>query len=255
MSLIKLLSLITVFIFSISSHAKEKILLVADYWCPYNCYPNTDYEGLLVDIARIAMAKNNIDIDYKMESWAKAVDDFNNSRVDGIIGASPGDVLNPIFPSLAITKSYFSAHTINNFKWKYHDTNSLNKMVLGIVEGYTYSDDIKNYVYSTYIEKPEQFYISSSLNPIDDNITKLLQGDITVYVEDDNVIRDFANAKKISSLKNSGSVQNPIELYIAFPSSKPNSVKYARMITDTYLELKANGKLHELAKKYKINKL
>lgn len=255
--MIKKLLISLIFISSFQSFANsKKIVLVADYWCPYNCYPNSNYEGYLVEIARIAFAKRGIEVEYKVISWSRAVEEFNHSKVDGIIGASPGDVLNPIFSSVPVGKSNFSAYTIDDsHEWKYKESRSLGSKVLGIVEGYKYSDDLKNYVYSTYIDNPEKFYISSSINPIDDNLTKLLQGEISVYVEDENVVKDFTTAKKIASLRNAGSVKSETDLYIAFPAAKENSVEFARLITDTYLEMRANGKLKELAKKYKIDNL
>ena len=35
----------------------DKIDLHADIWCPYNCVPNRDYEGYLVELAREALRR------------------------------------------------------------------------------------------------------------------------------------------------------------------------------------------------------
>jgi polar amino acid transport system substrate-binding protein len=250
-----LLKLITplLLIYSTCAYASDSVVLVADYWCPYNCEPNSENEGILIDIARIAFAKKGIKVDYQIQSWSKAVDDFNNSRIDGVIGAIQGDVENPVFPSVEQANGMVSAFTLKNTTWVYDGPNSMNNKVLGIIEAYTYANDVKAYIYSNYIAKPENFIFSTAENAMEDNISKLQKGEIFVYIEDENVVSMYMKENNITNIRNAGNVQpKPDKIYIAFPKDHPKADEYAKLITDTTFELKSSGKLSQMNKKYGI---
>lgn len=237
------------------AEANEKIVLAADYWCPFNCEPRSQDEGFILEIIREAFANKNIDIEYIMEPWVKAIEDFNNAKIDGIIAANEGDVRNPVLPSIPVIHSYVSAYTLFSTKWQYDTPQSFGHNMLGLTAGYSYSEDINNYIYSRFFENPDLFYISSKTNAVEDNITKLSRGEIGIYIEDESVVSDFIRKNNVRSIKNSGQVQGPSKLFVAFSPVNAKSEEYARLVTDTYFSMKKSGRLKKLANKYNINRL
>lgn len=239
-------------LFSLSAIANnKKVVLAADYWCPYNCTPGSDKEGLLIDIARIAFAKKGIEVEYKLTPWVTAVDDFNKGRIDGIVGTVYGEVESPIYPSIEQATINISAFTLDNTTWVYDGPESLNNKTLAIVEGYEYEKDIKSYIYSNYISKPNNFLFSTAENPVEDCVNRLLKEQIFVYLETEAVVNYYAKENNITNLRNAGNtLAKPYQIFIAFPRSNPNAEEYANLITDATFALKANGKMAQLYKKY-----
>lgn len=68
------LKLALVVLFAVTSvQAVEKqrrsLVIAGDYWCPYNCNPESENQGFLVELARRALYIYGIDVDYRMMSW------------------------------------------------------------------------------------------------------------------------------------------------------------------------------------------
>ena len=236
-----------------SSSDKRKVVMVGDNWCPFICQPGSGNEGFLVEIARVAFAKKNIEFEYKIVPWSDAVKMFKNGEVDGILGAADGELEDFIYPSVEQARSMVAAYTLKNTNWIYDGSHSLQNRVLGIIDGYSYSVDVKSHIYSNYISAPDLFVFSSSETAIEDTVNKLLSGEIFVYLEDENVMTEFIKQRGLTNIRNAGYVTNRADkIYIAFSKKLPNSDTYAKLIADTTFEMRANGKINKLLKKYNI---
>lgn len=69
-----------------SISAADTIILVADKWCPYNCTPETERPGFLVEIARRAFELAGHKLEYRLMPWKRAVTEAKRGNVNGIIG-------------------------------------------------------------------------------------------------------------------------------------------------------------------------
>ncbi len=239
---------------SYTSYAKEKLVIVADYWCPYNCIPGSEKEGYLVEIARLALNSEDIEIEYQLRPWEESVNDFNNGEVDGVFGASNEDGLSdPVLPSIEQASGRISAYTRKDIEWIYDGPNSLRGKNIGVIEAYAYPTDVKNFLYTTYLMNPQLFHFFKSENAIKENISSLLSGGIFTYIEDENVINNYVNSENITNIRHAGVVKlAPEKIYIAFSKTNPRSNIYAKNITNAMLEFKTNGILDKLMKKYNI---
>lgn len=241
--------------FSLNSLANQKISLYADVWCPYNCVPNSDYEGLLVEVAKYAFKKHNIDVEYKVKPWIECVNDFNKGEIDGIIGASTDEVFNFVPPSNEIAISNISAFTLDDTFWVYERPESLHKRSVGIVEAYSYDVSLKNYLYTIFVTNPDSVYISYASKPVEDNVKLLMERKIFTYIEDDKVVGHYAQVNKLARIRKASSVQSPQRVYVLFPDSNPNSKLYAKYMSDAVFEMKENGMMKKLIRKYNFDKV
>ena len=64
--------------------AKEKIILAADMWCPYNCEPDSKNPGFLIEMAKIIFEEHDIEIEYRLMPWSKALDAVKNGSIHAI---------------------------------------------------------------------------------------------------------------------------------------------------------------------------
>lgn len=247
------ISTIVILLITQTAFAAKKIILAADYWCPYNCDPSDEREGVLVEIARQAFLKKEIVVEYKMAPWSKSKDMLDSGEIDGILGATEGEIENAIFPKVEQATSIVSAFTLNDNTWIYDGPSSISSRVLGVTEGYRYSSDVKAFIYSSYIARPQNFIFSTETNSVEDNITKLLNGEIFVFIEDENVVNYYLENNNINNIRNAGRViQKPSKLYIAFSAKNPDSEEYAKIISEATIDMKSKGKLRRLYKKYSM---
>jgi polar amino acid transport system substrate-binding protein len=232
---------------------KQKIVLVADYWCPYNCEPNSNYEGVLVDIAREAFTTLDIEVEYKIKPWFECLIDFEKGDVDGIIGVSNNEVRNAIYPTLEQSQSKVAVFARNDVSWKYDGPSSLANRKIGLVDGYLYNNKIRNFIFANIITRPELFIYSTSENPVMENVEKLISNDIFVFLEDENVAKRYIDKTSLSKVKNAGYISdNPDEIFIVFQDSKPRSKEFANILSKTTFFMRQSGKMEELEKKYNI---
>ncbi len=51
----------------------ETITLIADEWCPYNCDPESDYPGYIVEIANAIYKVAGYQVQYQNVPWSRAL--------------------------------------------------------------------------------------------------------------------------------------------------------------------------------------
>jgi len=232
---------------------KEKVVLVADYWCPYNCEPNSNFEGVLVDIAREAFNTMGIEVEYKIKPWYECLVAFEKGEVDGIIGVSNNEVRSAIYPTLEQSQSKVAVFARSDVSWKYDGPSSLSNRKIGLVDGYLYNNKIRSFIFANIITRPELFIYSTSDNPVMENVEKLISNEIFVFLEDENVAKRYIDKTSLSKIKNAGYISdNPDEIFIAFPDSKPRSKEFANKLSKTTFFMRQSGKMEELEQKYNI---
>ncbi|MDX1924007.1 MAG: transporter substrate-binding domain-containing protein [Rickettsiaceae bacterium] len=231
---------------------KKKITLVSDYYCPYACTPGTDREGMLVELARKAFAKHGIEVEYKVMKWDLALKAVHVGTVDGILAAKIEEI-KATFPSVSQATSQTGAFVKDDSDWFYDGAVSLRDKVVGLVEGYSYPLELRSYIYSNYLTKPQNFVFSAAENAVEQNIDKLQSGEIAVYIEDENVVNHYTAISNIKNVKNVGYVSPiPTKLYIAFCKFNPASQKYAKILTDETVSMRSNLELQKLLEKYNM---
>lgn len=240
----------------LSAYAKETLSIRADEWCPYNCDPTAGNPGFMVEIVTEIFSQKGIEIDYKLLNWARAVQDTERGDYDAIIGATKDDAPNFIFPTEKIGDSKNCFYTKPESKWEYKGIKSLENIILGVIKGYSYFEELDNYVKSPANKKKidENFGEDVQMRLIN----KLHSNRMDAFVENENVIQYMltANSKEIGSnkIKTAGCAPVSQSLFIAFSPKKASSKARAEMFDNGLKEMKKNGKLTEITKKYGIKK-
>lgn len=236
-----------------SIQCSEKVLnFAADLWCPYSCRQNADEPGFLVELAQLAFEKAGYKVDYKVIPWSRAIAMTREGKLDGILGAYKSDAPDFIFPRLNQIVSVSSFWVLKDSSWKYEGIQSLVNITLGISLGYSYGQEIDQFIYHNQ-NNPARIQFASGENPIMVNFEKLFNKRITTVLEDRNVAKFFLQStQNLQKVKEAGSLKEE-KVYIAFSPEKPDSVEYAKILTEAMIELKNSGELEKLYKKYHMN--
>lgn len=230
----------------------DVITLRTDEWCPYACDPKSDKPGFMVEIAREVFAKHGYKIDYDIMNWARALTDVRSGQYDGVIGASKVDVAGFVIPMLptGVLVSYY--YTRKNDPWMYTGPDSLKSKKIGVINDYTYGDEIDSLVAKRHSSFKKVSGESPLLRLIQMTETKRLDGfvenPLVLNIALDRLNKDM-NQFKIAS-KNLANDQN---LFIAFTPAKPKSKEYAKILDEGVIELRKSGRLKIILQKYGVS--
>ena len=240
-----------------SAHAvpdKPKLVIAGDYWCPYNCKPNSDKPGFLVEIFRKAMHIYDVDVDYVMMPWSKALEELDKGNIDGIIGINNVKDKKLVASKLPLEYSVIKAFTKKDSQWIYDGPESLRGKILGIVMNYTADDAINNYVGINYAINPREFIVEDGDNAVIESIVNILDNKCDVYIEDERVVKYYLHITGFDKdIRDAGAISSkPLPIYIALAANIPEVQKYIQYFEKGLASLKATGEYDDLRLRYNM---
>jgi polar amino acid transport system substrate-binding protein len=268
MKTIKLTAIIFVVLFACISGAEKvkknrgvelnerrTLVLAGDYWCPYNCHPDSKLPGYLVELIRRSLYIYRIDVEYRMMPWSDAIDLAEKGKIDGLIGISNVRGKNLVTTKLPLEHSVIEAFTRNDTGWIYDGINSLRGQKVGIILDYDVDEAVSHYVGINYPLNPGGFSVQEGKNAVIESIADLIDGDSDVYLEDMRVVKSYLNENGLSPyIRNAGHVvKTKMPVYIAFSKNLPNVQNYIKYFTEGLASMKATGELDDIRAKYKMD--
>lgn len=232
----------------------ETITVAADEWCPYNCAPDAEKPGYIVEIAKEIFEKNGHSLSYKIMPWEKAIDFANKGYVYAIIGATRREAPGLIFPSIpqGISISHFYVKNENN--WHYDGVESLSGKKIGYIEGYSYGSDVDKFISKN--ANSGKLRAESGDGAINKLVNMLVERKLDIVMEDRYVMAyELKEDGKVGQIKMAGAVNNrpdPLEdyLYLAFSPKRTKSEEFAKMFAEGLKEMRKSGRLKEILEKY-----
>jgi len=238
-----------------SSHDSKTLHLVADEWCPYNCEPNSQFPGYMVEIAQKTFEPMGYKIEYSIMPWEQAVKGVRDGSIDGAIAPAQSDAPDLIFSDepLGVNSNVF--FTKKDSTWEYKGISSLESVSLAVSEGYTYGKELDEYIKKN-SENKSRIQTSSSDDALYENVKKIQFGHVDVMLENPNVAEykfrliNFGDGYRIA-----GEVKEPAyysNLYIGFSPKRKDAKELAAALSDSVKKMRDNGELKEILDKYNV---
>lgn len=233
---------------------KNEIILASDEWCPMTCAEsNKQGRGLVTDIIEAALKGSSYRLKYKMINWARAIEMAKKNEVQGILGAYKSDVPDFLFSDRPQVVSHDCFYGLAEKQWKYENFNSLIGKKVGIINGYSYGEQLDEYKGSEVGKKI--FFETSGDHPLMQNLNKLQSQRLDFILENELVI----NYNKITGdpvykkLVSYGCL-SPKEIYAAFNKTDLRNPEIVHMISKFMNSTSGQKKVKELIEKYQVNK-
>ena len=170
-------------------------------------------------------------------------------KVHGIIGAFKGDAPGFVFPEnpLGITENLFWVPVTSNFV--YQSISDLQSIRLGIIQSYSYGEDLDKYIDSNKLNETKLYSISGQ-DALERILQSLILGRVDAVVEDRAVMLNHLQYHpNKDEIKPAGGVSiEPV--YIAFSPNRPESKQLAKLLDVGIAQLKAQGRLRLILAKY-----
>lgn len=230
----------------------DVITIAADEWCPYNCVPDSDTPGYMIEIAKAVFEPKGHTVQYVTVNWSRAVDSCRKGKYTAVVGAAKGDAPDFIFPEIdqgMIQNAFFVKKGTN---WKYTDVNSLKNVKIGVIQDYDYGSRIGPYLEQNKSGSSVQF--ATGDDALERNIKKAGIGRIDAILEDVNVFKLKAKEMgKAGEFVIAGYDKGPEKenkIFIAFSPADANSRSYAEMLGKGTEALRQSGELEKILEKY-----
>lgn len=224
----------------------DKVVLAADPWCPYNCKPGMQQPGILIEVAREALAAAGHKMVYRNLPWARAISMARGGKIDGIVGAGREEVPDFVFAEngiLSVTHSFFVRPDDD---WGYEGLESLHERRLGVINGYSYGDLHWAYVTEKNIEA-HRVYVVSGRSPLGRLARMLEVNRVDTIVEEARVLRYTMRGKSFRP-RRAGDYASE-DVHIAFSPENPASADYARALND-FVTADGGRRVEEIIKRY-----
>lgn len=234
----------------------DTIRIKADEWCPFNCLPDSDSKGYMIEVAERIFQKAGHQLKYEVMPWSRSIEHARKGKIEGIVGATKGEVPDFIFPEEEFGISLDSFYVKRGNPWRFKGVESLDGMKVGIQNDYEYGERIDKY-FAAHMDSG-RIQAAPGDEPVRLNIRKLVKGRVDAVIEDKLVF--LYNAKEaglLDQVEEAGSnpIINPsdyqaVQVYIAFSPKNPKSGEYARILSEGIREMRASGEFQKILDKY-----
>lgn len=244
------LTVLTICLLFVAGKNQQKtIVLVADEWCPYNCLPESDKPGYVIEIAKKIFEPLGYEVIYETTSWNRAIDGARKGVFDGIIGAEQIEAPDFVFPESEMGLTVNCFYVSNSSQWQYTGLKSLENITIGVIDNYTYGNLYTNYIESN-LNNFNKVQILTGHDALSRNIKKLVAGRIDATIEDRNVINHYLNNNQLA-IKEAG-VLSSEKIYLAFSPVGEKSIEYALIFDAGITKMRNSGELSSILAKYNI---
>jgi polar amino acid transport system substrate-binding protein len=232
----------------------DQITIVGDSWCPFNCEPDAANPGYMIEVAQQIFAKAGHKVTYKTVEWKKAIEETRKGKYTATVGGLKSDTPDFVFPDRAMGTSENIFFAKKGSSWRYSGMDSLKKIRLGVVEGYSYSDEIDRHIAANK-GKPAVLQASGD-DPLQMNIDRLMKGQIDAFIEDPSVYGSYCGTKKLlnvlGAVQAAGTTGPPDKIYIAFSPANPKAKTYAALLSSGVDQMRKTGELKKILAKYYV---
>jgi polar amino acid transport system substrate-binding protein len=238
----------------------DTIIIAADQWCPYNCEPESEKPGFMVETAITIFKEQGHEVKYVIRPWKRAQKEVIEGLIHGLIASTPQNSigLNLEYPRIEQARMNNCFFTLKDSSWSFDGTDSLKKVKLGIIQGYNYGSEIQSYVDKN-INNQWMIQNIAGEKALERNIKKLIKKRVTAVLEDKSVFRYTANQlgvfDQLRFAGNDGTAPESNNLYIAFTPLTVNqkSKNYAEILLRGMEQLRSTGKLRNILAKYGLS--
>ncbi|XXJ17998.1 substrate-binding periplasmic protein [Desulfovibrio caledoniensis] len=228
--------------------AQERVVVVSDTWMPYSGVPGSAREGYAVEILRAVFEWRGFAVEYRRLPRKRAVGDVRSGRADILIGVTPAEMPDFIFPKTSLGRSDLCFFSLDP-EWRFTGRESLNGVVTGYIQGHDYPqwfmEDVRRH--------PERFHALHGEDASVRLLAMLAEGRVQVIPGSRAVIGYYAQQAELQDkvVMAGCSGADARELFFGLsPANMPRARLLAGILDRGVYTLRNTGQLNHLLIKY-----
>lgn len=237
---------------SSSLWAGDVLKVRADVWMPYNGEPKGSPEGYVVEIMRAIYEPQSVVVDYQNMGWTEALEAVHKGEITAVIGANLREAEGLVVPEESVGEPRMGLFVRKDIVWSYENLQSLERIRVAAIEGYSYWDAADEYL-RVNAENKKRVMMLTGETPLATGLAKLDAKEIDALLETFPVF--------VWAVKKSGrSVadyrvafkQEGEPIYVAFAPNDEGRAMAAKL-SEGIRALRAAGKLEPMLKPYGLS--
>jgi len=222
------------------------ITIAADPWCPYNCAPEDDQPGYLVEIAKEVYSKHGYQVRYLLMPWKRALESSLHGQIDAAIAAAPTNAPGHYFGKYAVGSDETVIVKRLGQRFSYVDVSSLEGLRIGRIASYNY--DLNGPI-DSFLDASMTTTTVTDEEPLCILFDMLRRDRIDMFLENKLVVLHALNQPRYQNLGEMVATGVSTPIYFAFqPTSRGR--RLAILMDDGLVDLRKTGRLAEILNKY-----
>lgn len=227
----------------------DRVTIVSDRWYPYNGIPHSPNPGYMIEIARYGLEKSGHKLNYQLMSWERSIDLVRKGEKNCIVGSYKSDAPDLMYSDKHQGTDQMAFYRSTQDDWQYEGVESLKNRQLGVIEGYTYQDEVDQYIADQ--RSTNKVLVTKGKYALEENLLDLVHGRLNTVIDSNRVIKQAINKQGWEkSIVFAGYGNTVSKIYVACSAIHPSSTEYLTAIIDGIDELRASGQLDVILKKY-----
>ena len=232
----------------------DDIKIRADPWLPYSGGGEMNPAGYMVEMAKAIAEANGHTIQYRTLPWTNALDVVREGKADCVVGAYKSDAEGFAFPAVGWGPSGNVFWGLAEQKWRFDGLASLDTVKIGILEDYSYGDELDGYIKQHAGDTARLEVVPAVGRGVVRLLARVIGKRVDAIIEDRNVLAYALEQAKMDPGRviALGETGDPEDVYIACTPADPRGQKYADMFGNGTAQLRASGKLAEILGRYNL---
>ena len=237
---------------SFSLFAQSDVLTIrADAWYPMNGDPQAPNPGYMIDLAKVILEPEGIEVEYQISPWKRAVYDALSGNIDCIVGATVEEAKGLLLPKQSWGIAISGLYVRSDDPWRVGSLDDLLTRKTGLVTGYEYGGELDAFFVEN---KGKAFQFVSGQDPLKLNLTKLLAKKIDGVLETTSVMDAYIKANDLQGkVINAGEIGPRLPLYIACTDKYARTRKAIQLFNAALPRMRANGELANILGAYGLS--
>ncbi|MGM9516886.1 substrate-binding periplasmic protein [Roseateles sp. DB2] len=235
-----------------ASNAGGQVLLaLSDPWCPYNCQPDSDKPGYVVEMLREIFAPPAWQLKYQIVPWDRALQQVREGqaaialeltreqaqRLGLLIGHEPvGEPADCLYVAASNPLRFSQASDLDGLKQ------------VAVVSGYEYE-----YALGEWINRPEnkaRVVMTRGANPAEVNARNLARGRLDGVIESAAVMHMLVQQLRLQDKIREAGCQQASPVYVGFSPRLPNAAQLVEHFDQGIAELRRSKRLARILARY-----
>lgn len=228
----------------------ERLQVVADIWCPFNCQPTAPLPGYLVEVLAAVFEQDRID--YQVLPWKRAMLQTRRGE-SGVALAATEELAREgqlLIGRQSVGNAYDCLYVASGNPLEYHgqaaDLRVLRR--LGIVLGYEYGEGFGEWL--AMASNKDRIFVESGEEPARRNLRKLVAGGLDGVIEDRSVMSFLLLDPAYAGRVVSAGCNQAVPLYLAFSPRLAGVEQRIEQFDQGLLALRRSGRLGQILGKY-----
>ena len=237
----------------VAAAESKQIVLAADPWCPYNCLPESDLPGYLVELAQAVYQPHGYTVKYMNLPWSRALEYALSGTIDAAIGAVKGNIQGHYIGVQSLGRDETVLVVRKGERFDYTGPSAMDAKRLGVIIHYTYDNhgEIDQYLEKRKQEQEDSVSVLHQEAALTSLLNMLVLDRLDVVIENRFVAAYKAKELNISDHIEIISTGKGDDIYFAFtPNDKGRQL--STMLDEGVRQLRVSGRLSEILEKYGI---